>query len=341
MFSTLFNPVRVLVFPLFAACILSCSRSKDIPPSEITEINPTTAFEIYDSLTSAEGTVIKNMQIDRTVYTYNGDYPPVSYKIKSVYSYEYDQKNRLVKCVYNADDYRRTRTTQLEYGLDGLISKVTMNWYTPQGTPGKDMVWFFRKENGVSKITPAGTSVPFFPPVNPANDDYKNLVMIGADNKIIQMGGTENGFMSNYSSFSYDNENNIKQIIFSSVTTEGQQLHIPSLAELEYTKYVRSPFTSPSFALVHHFTQYSGFSPSSDMLDFGVNMPVKTYTHEIIREESPSSRFGYRYAKSDYDFHYDFVYRYNSKKFPVSAVKTAGYAGKQVAYVDSIHFQYQ
>lgn len=341
MFFTLSSSARVLIFALFVVFVSSCSRSSDIPPSETGGTNQTTEFEIYDPLASDQGTAIRNLQIDRTIYTYNGDYAPVTYKIKSAYNYEYDQKHRLAKCTFHADDYRRTRTTQLEYGQDGTISKVTMNWYTPEGTPGRDIVWIFRKENGVSKITPAGTSVPFFPPVNPANDDYKNLVMIGADNKIIQMGGTENGFMSNYSSFSYDDENNIKQITFSSVNTQGQQLYIPSLAGIQYTKYVRSPFTSPSFALAHHFTQYFGFSSPGDILDFGVNMPVKIYAHEIVREETPSSRFGYRYGKGAYDLHYDFIYRYNSKKLPVSAVKRAGYAGKQVAYVDSIRFQYQ
>ena len=76
----------------------------------------------------------------------------------------------------------------------------------------------------------------------------------------------------------------IEKVIFSSVTKEGKQVHLPSLAKLEYTRYVRSPFNSHVFAIVHHLTERFGLSPQNELLDFGTNMPVKTYMYDITSE---------------------------------------------------------
>jgi hypothetical protein len=334
------TPMKVVFYTLLSASFLSCQTQSDVTP-ESDGINPTTAFEIYDSLAPVNGTILKNMQTVRTIYTYNGDYPAVTHQTKESFQYEYDDTKRLIKCVYEADRYPMTAITRLEYNPDGGISKVTMNWYNYENKPGKDMVWVLEKDKTGSKITPTGEYMPFFPPLNPDSDDYKNLVMLSSDNHILQMGGTINGFMNYYSSLTYDSNKNIQKVIFSSVTREGKLAHESALAELEYTKYVRSPFNTHAFALVHHFTRHFGLSPSNELLDFGVNMPIKTYTHEFISEVSPSSRFGHQIRKGANDFHYDFVYQYNAKKLPISAVKRTGYPGMPVQYVDSIRFEYQ
>jgi len=337
--------MKTFLYTLLLLTIFSCADQSDVTPSESLPddgINPTTEFEIYDSLATISGTILKSMQINRTNYTYNGDYPRVSHQGTTIYEYEYDEKQRLVKCVFKGDRYPQTRITKLEYNSDGGIGRVTMNWYNFQNEPGKDIVWDIKKENAVSKIVPGIQYAPFFPPVNPDNDDYKNLIKLGAGNQIVQMSGTVNGFMSNfYSSLTYDSKKNIEEVVFSSVTKEGKQVHVPSLAKLEYTKYVRSPFKSHAFAIVHHLTERFGLSPQNELFDFGVNMPVKTYMNDITSETMPSTRFGYQFAKGTNVLHYDLVYRYNAKKLPTSVVKTYTYPGRPVEYVDSIRFHYQ
>jgi YD repeat-containing protein len=336
---------KTLLCALFLSMAFSCTDQREVGPSQSLPddaVNPTTEFEIYDSLANSNGTLLATMQIDRTIYTYNGDNAPVSQQLQSIYQYEYDEKQRLIRCLLKTNLHPQTRVTQLEYDPDGRIGKVKMNWSSYYNGLGKDLVWVVEKENAVWKIIPGVEHAPFFAPINPENDDYKNLIKLDAANQITQMSGTVNGFMSNhYSSLIYGHDKNIEKIIFSSVNRDGKLVHDSSLSKLEYTKYVRSPFKSHAFALAHHLTQNLGMSPSSDLFDFGANMPVKTYVYDVISEASASSRFGYQFAKGANVLHYDFVYRYNAKKLPVSAVKTYTYPGRPVEYVDSIRFQYK
>jgi hypothetical protein len=189
------------------------------------------------------------------------------------------------------------------------------------------------------KIVPPAKRVPFSPPIDPSEDSYKYLAMINRQNQIVQMALSENGLVSAYYTFSYDAKKNPVKVDFTYTDTNGSLAHLRDLAGIEQTKYVRSPFNNPMYALVNALIENFGVYPYWSR-EFGVNMPVKVSFAAASRGGGPSSRFGYEYYKMPSPLVLNFVYHYNAKKLPTTAVGER-YFYQNLANIDSVRFEYQ